>query len=238
MNANEFARKIFSLRLWGNLFAMIIVVILLCFGVKLGLDMYTHHGEEIEIPDLRNKSFADAEHILNGMGLDIVVRDTGYVKTKQPDCILQQQPEAGQRVKSGRVVYVMINSAQSRMLTLPDIIENCSYREAKARLIAMGFKVGPPQYMPGEKDWVYGVKSRGRMLANGQKTAIDDMLIIQVGDGLRDESDPFVYADPDDFGTVTTDSLGNPITPHERFDENNAGGGDIDEFEVVTSPAQ
>ena len=52
MKANEFFRKIFSLRLWANLAAMLVVVVLLCLGVKFGIDLYTHHGEEIEVPDI------------------------------------------------------------------------------------------------------------------------------------------------------------------------------------------
>ena len=80
-------RKIFSVRLWGNLVAMLIVVILLCLGVKVGIDIYTHHGEVIKVPDVRRKQFADAEHLLHSNDLKVVVSDTGYVKTLPPDCI-------------------------------------------------------------------------------------------------------------------------------------------------------
>ena len=147
-----------------NLASMLVVVVLLCWGVKVGLDIYTHHGEEITVPDVRRKSFADAEHILTGQGLGIVVSDTGYVKTLPPDCILEQSPEPGKKVKSGRVMYVVINSSHSPMLTIPDIIDNCSYREARARLIAMGFKIRPTAYIPGEGEWLFGLKSQGRLL--------------------------------------------------------------------------
>ena len=164
MKTKDFFGKIFSLKLWANLFAMLLVVVLLCWGVKFGIDIYTHHGEKIKIPDVRRMLFADAEHVLNNKGLQIVVSDTGYVKTLPPDCILEQSPEAGKEVKSGRIIYVVINSSSSPMLTVPDIIDNCSYREARAKLIAMGFKVGPTEYIPGEKDWVYGLKAGGRSL--------------------------------------------------------------------------
>ena len=73
--------------LWLNLVAMAVVVVLLCFGVKYGIDFYTHHGEKISVPDVKNKSFTDAEKILDDRDLEIVVSDTGYVKTLPPDCI-------------------------------------------------------------------------------------------------------------------------------------------------------
>lgn len=236
MNAKDFGRKIFSRWLWGNLFAMVVAVALLCFGVKFGIDLYTHHGEEIVIPDIRHKLFADAERVLDMQGLQIVVSDTGYVKTLPADCILEQQPAAGLKVKSGRVIYVVLNSSHSPMLAIPDVIDNCSYREARAKLTAMGFKVGPAEYIAGEKDWVYGLKSRGRLLGNGQKVSVDEMLIIQVGDGMRDEDDPYMYADPDYGGGAFADSLG--LNRHEEPAQGDDGTGtdDVDEFEVVTAP--
>lgn len=238
MNAKDFGRKIFSPKLWGNLFAMVVVVALLCFGVKFGLDVYTHHGEEISVPDIRHKLFADAEHLLELQGLQIVVSDTGYVKALPPDCILEQQPEAGRKVKAGRVVHVVLNSSHSPLLSIPDVIDNCSYREARAKLIAMGFRVGPAEYITGEKDWVYGLKSHGRLLGNGQKVSVDDMLIIQVGDGTRDENDPFVYAEPDYGEDDFADTTGYSPTEEQPQGSGGNGSGDVDDFEVVTAPGQ
>ena len=236
MKANEFFRKIFSLRLWANLAAMLVVVVLLCLGVKFGIDLYTHHGEEIEVPDIKHKLFADAEHILEAKGLKIVVSDTGYVKTLQPDCILEQSPEPGKEVKSGRVIYVVINSSHSPMLTIPDIIDNCSYREARAKLIAMGFKVGPTEYIPGENEWVYGLKSKGKLLHNGQKVSVNDIIVIQVGDGMRDINDSIVYAAPEDYFDEYGDSLAEPMQADGVLYTGPEQESEVDEFEVVTGP--
>lgn len=236
MKANEFFRKIFSLRLWANLAAMLVVVVLLCLGVKFGIDLYTHHGEEIEVPDIKHKLFADAEHILEAKGLKIVVSDTGYVKTLQPDCILEQSPEPGKDVKSGRVIYVVINSSHSPMLTIPDIIDNCSYREARAKLTAMGFKVGPTEYIPGEKDWVYGLKSKGKLLRTGQKVSVNDMVILQVGDGMRDMEDSVTYAEPEYYFDESEDSTAQPMRQSGEYYTGAEQESDVDEFEVVTGP--
>lgn len=236
MNTKDFTRKILSPKLWGNLAAMLVVVVLLCLGVKLGLDIYTNHGEEEAVPDVRHKLFTDAEFLLDKQDLLIEVSDTGYVKNLPADCVLEQQPAPGQRVKPGRVVYVVINSSHSPMIALPDIIDNCSYREARAKLTAMGFRVGPPEYIAGERDWVYGVKSHGRLLANGQRISVEDMVVIQVGDGMRDSDDPFVYADPDDYGMDGEDSLFIGHETEQPSSESQTGNDDVDEFEVVTAP--
>ena len=238
MKTKDFFGKIFSTRLWLNLAAMLVVVILLCWGVKAGIDIYTHHGEKIAVPDVRRKLFADAEHILAAKKLKVVVSDTGYVKALPPDCILEQSPEPGKEVKSGRVVYVVINSSHSPMLTIPDIIDNCSYREARAKLTAMGFRVGPTEYIPGEKDWVYGLKSNGKLLRTGEKVSVNDLLIMQVGDGMRDMEDSVVYANPDDYFYEDNDSSAQPMPSDGEYYTGPEAEGEVDEFEVVTGPEQ
>ncbi len=225
MTAHEFFGKFRSRRLWLNLLAMLLVVILLCAGTYVAIAYYTHHGEEIAIPDIRRKLFSDAEHILNSNDLYIMVSDTGYVRTLPPDCVLEQSPEPGRKVKPGRTIYVVINSANSPMLTIPDIIDNCSYREARAKLTAMGFKLGPTEYIPGEKDWLYGLKHRETLLHKGSKVSVDDVIIMQVGDGLRNENDTVMYMDADDFA---------PASPDDIIIE--SGDGEEDDFEVVTGP--
>ena len=71
MKITEVIKKVFSLGLWANLLAMAVVVVLLCLGVKYGIDLYTHHGEKIVVPNLRQKSYADAEHILDKLRLHL-----------------------------------------------------------------------------------------------------------------------------------------------------------------------
>lgn len=219
MTPSQFLAKFKSAYLWGNLAAMAAVVVLLVMGAWYGIGVYTHHGESIPVPKVVHKDYRQAAETLDRLGLDIVVSDTGYVKTLPADYILEQWPEAGARVKSGHVVYVIINAANSPTITLPDIIDNSSLREAMARLTAIGFKLGTPQFIPGEKDWVYGILVNGKHVAYGDKIPVDAKLIIQVGNGMRDASDSVNYVDP-----VYTEP------------DNTTEGGDVDQFEEVTAP--
>ena len=217
MTVSEFIGKFKSRYLWGNLVAMVAVVVLLAFGFKAAVGIYTHHGESIAVPKLIHKNSSDAEHILNELGLKMEVTDTGYVKTLPPGCILEQSPAHGERVKSGHVINVIINATSSPTITLPDVIDNCSLREAMAKLTAMGFKLGKPEFIAGEKDWVYGILVKGRHVASGDKIPVDDVLIIQVGNGMRSANDSVNYVDP-------------------VYQQEDAG--DIDDFEEVTSSSE
>ena len=218
MDSKEFLNKFKSSFLWANLLAMVLVVIVCVMGVKFGLDTYTHHGEAISIPDVRRRSFDDAERILKGLGFNVMVVDTGYVKTLPADAVLELSPAVGQKVKTGRTIYLTINASNSPVLSLPDVIDNCSFREAQAKLTAMGFLIGEPQYITGEKDWVYGVKCNGRSLAAGDRVSIEDKIVLQVGSGQRDSNDSLVVTD------AVYDNM------PERGDFN---GGEVDNFQVV-----
>ncbi len=181
-----FFKKLTSPIVWGNLLAMLVVVVVLCIVVWFGLDSYTHHGERIEVPKLQGLQEQDAYYRLNQLGLRGVVVDSGYNKSYPPGCILDQTPAGGRKVKSGREIFLTINTEKSPTRALPDLADNSSLREAQAKLMGMGFKLGPVEYVSGDKDWVYGVKSRGQNVFAGMRVPIDVPLVLQVGRGTNE----------------------------------------------------
>lgn len=219
MSISEFIGKFKSKMLWGNLFAMALIIVGLAVGFRFAVDIYTHHGEAVTIPNLTHQKFENAEEVLSQLGLNIVVSDTGYIKTLPPGCILEQYPAPGERVKPGRTVFVTINATQTPTISLPDVIDNCSLREAMAKLTAMGFKLNPPQFIPGEKDWVYGIIVNGKHVVYGDRIPVDARLTIQAGNGMRSASDSVNYIDP-------------------TFNTNDDNSEDVDEFEEVNTPDQ
>ena len=206
MKTRDFFGKFVSGYLWGNLLAMAVVIVALAFGVKIGLELYTHHGEGIKVPDLSMMTFEKAYQLLESDGLQIQVSDSGYNKRLPADCILAQTPGPGTEVKQGHVIYVTVNSPSSPSFAIPDIVDNSSYREAEAKLMALGFKLLPPKYVVGEKDWVYGIMSRGRRIGTGDVVSIGAPLTLLVGNGHYDDDDDISYTRPDDYGEMSSDS--------------------------------
>ena len=192
-------KKIFDPIFWLNILGMIVVIVLLMLGVHYGLNFYTHHGEEVAVPDVSHKAYEDAVDILDDLGLEAIVVDTSYVRTLPPGCILKQMPTSGAVVKTGRIVYLTINATAQPTMPLPDIIDNSSERNAKARLIAMGFRIGETDYIPGEEGWVYGVKVGGRSYATGEQVPINALIRLQVGNGNRNAADSVYQADAADY---------------------------------------
>ena len=215
MRTKEFFGKFCSKFLFWNLIAMALVVILLVVGVNYGLDWYTHHGESIRVPNIEGMRITKAREMMEECGLEIVVTDSGYNKRLPADCVLTQSPGAGLTVKSGHTIYVTINSSNSPSVAIPDVVDNSSYREAEAKLISLGFKVLPPQYVTGEKDWVYGVSCNGRKVSTGERISIEQPLTLLVGSGQ--------YGADEELNVIGGDDA-----------MMQSGNGEVDDFEEVT----
>lgn len=167
---------------WLNLIAMPIFIIAVIFGVLHWLDNYTHHGESIIVPNVNGLPLKQAEIEFNKKNLKFVVVDSNYVKGMIAGAILDQKPIGGSKVKEGRTIYLTINTDEIPKVTIPDIIDNSSYRQAEARLRALGFKITAPEFIEGEKDWVYGVKYNGKELTSGEKIPREAVLTLCIGD--------------------------------------------------------
>ena len=193
---------------WLNLIAMMAVVILLLFGVLKWLDVYTRHGEAVVVPDVKGMTVGEAEMLLRNHGLVCVVSDSNYVKNKPAGSILELNPSAGQKVKEGRTIYLTINTLDVPLRLVPDVADNSYVRQAQAKILAAGFKLSENELISGEKDWVYGVKYKGRQLNMGDKVPVGATLTLLVGDGetqVQDSDSLEIVEDAAGTTDVSTD---------------------------------
>ena len=195
---------------WLNLIAMPIVVLAIIFGVLHWLDDYTHHGQSIIVPNVKGLPFKQAEAEFNKKNLKAVVVDSNFVKGMPAGAVLEQKPSSGAKVKTGRTVYLTINTAEMPRVAIPDIIDNSSYRQAEARLRALGFKLTAPEIISGEKDWVYAVKYMEKELTNGEKIPRESVLTLIIGnDEIKADSlntDSLIVGTPKETNPVIDES--------------------------------
>ncbi len=173
---------------WLNIVAMIVVAVVMIFGVLRWLDVYTHHGETVVVPDVKGMTVKEAAKMFRNHGLVYVISDTRYVKDKAAGIILELKPEVGEKVKEGRTIYLTVNTLDVPLRVIPDVADNSSLRQAQAKLLNAGFKLNQIELVNGEKDWVYGVKYQGRQLTAGEKIPMGSSLTLMVGDGSGDMS--------------------------------------------------
>ena len=181
MTGKDFVRKIFSPIIWLNLLGMAALVGLVGFATVWWMKDYTRHGIGVTVPSLKGKLIRDAMIELTDLQLEGVVIDSTYSKKLAPGIVLDQTPGPGAHVKAGRQIYITINAKTEPTLPIPNIIENCSVREAEAKLQALGFRLGPCEYIEGQKDWVLGVKCRGRNIHAGERVPLTTPITLVVG---------------------------------------------------------
>lgn len=175
-----------------NLAAMCAVVFLICYAVFAWLDSYTLHGQVIEVPTVCGKHIDDAAEALRARNLDFEIIDYKYKKNGRENEVVEQLPLPGAQVKKGRKIQLTLNSGSEPLQPLPDIVDNCSLREAEARLRAAGFKLTEGVRIAGETDWVYSVLMGEDTLVNGSKVPMGATLTLVVGNG----EEPQVVAEP------------------------------------------
>ena len=187
MTVKEFYQRITGRYLWGNLLVMLLTLVVVIVGVFVFLNFYTHHGETIAVPNLRGQRTEVAMRKLEALGMRGEVVDTGYNPRELADVILDQDLEPGYQVKVNRLIRLTVNAASPRPVTLPDIADNCSLREAKMRLEILGCRLTPIRRIRGDLDWVYAVEARGKEVRKGDKLNVNIPLTLVVGDGTEDE---------------------------------------------------
>ena len=172
-----------------NLLAMLAVVIAVPFIALAWLDGYTEHGKVIPVPDVCGMPLGDAAEVLRAKKLDFEIVDYKYVKGVDADKVLEQRPLANANVKNGRKIELTMSSSHVPMQVIPDVIDNCSLREAEARLRAAGFKLGTSIQVEGEKDWVYSLMMGKDTLRNGGSIPAGSTVVLVIGSGEDKEAD-------------------------------------------------
>ncbi len=188
MTLSNFFKKLFSPIVVGNCFGVMAGTLLLVFAALYFLQCYTDHGDTVEVPNMRGQKLDVVRKKMAALGLRVEVADTGYVDTYVGDVVLEQSIPPGNRVKPGRIIDLTINAAGARAITVPLLSDNCSRREAEAKLRALGFRNIRVEYTPGDQDWVYGVKANGKTITARIRLPVTALITLVIGDGVVNET--------------------------------------------------
>jgi eukaryotic-like serine/threonine-protein kinase len=135
------------------------------------------------MPDIRGMKFEKVKTLLSDNNFSYEI-DSVFLLDKPPGTVLEQDPEANTKVKSGRNIYVSVVSGNAPTIKLPDL-KDLTLREATAMLKSYDLKVGELIYKPDlAKDAVLGVQYQGNVIPPGTNLKKGDVIDILLGDGL------------------------------------------------------
>src|SRR5690606_16850130 len=99
----------------------ILALVLLSFTVLHCLKGTTNHGEFVEVPDFSKMSVMQMRKTVEEAGLRYQVLDSSDYDPDYPKfSILDQEPAAGNKVKSNRKIYFTVNPSGYKKVTVPD----------------------------------------------------------------------------------------------------------------------
>lgn len=174
-------RAVFSKRFFKNLFYTAFFGVVLLGALYLYLNVYTAHGEQQVVPDVRGVEVAKADELLKEAQLAMLVVDSVYTEGAQPGMVFEQSPEPFANVKEGRTVYLTVYRSTPPMEKI-GVAEGMNERVAEIILQNKGLRFEKQYeehaYLSG---MVIRVLHKGKALSNESTVKRGDKVTLVVG---------------------------------------------------------
>lgn len=138
--SRKWYEKLLSNYIVRNIILAISIFVLAILLTTIMLKIFTRHNSYKTVPDFVGVTMGDAGQMADKDKLMLEVNDSLYVPTMDPGAILEQRPHAGTKVKSGRRVFVTINSYKQKVIDVP-YVAGYSLRQAKTILENSGLTI-------------------------------------------------------------------------------------------------
>lgn len=186
-----------NIRIWcqqhpvlSGLGLMALVAVLVAWILMMFLSVWTHHGDNTTVPQIRHISFAEATRTLNEAGLTIEISDSLYDNNYRPGTVMESWPKAGSQVKSGRTVYVTVTAFSPKHVTITMPVTGVSSRQALSYLNSLGITGIRLVSVPGDyPDLVESATYNGHPLGVGSTLPVDASIVLNVSAGRVQEPD-------------------------------------------------
>lgn len=165
-----------------NLLAMVVVGALIIVGALYLLDVYTHHGEAVKVPDLSGMTLSEAQTAVRSMDLDLEIVDSIYTEGIAPGVILKTSPGPESIIKKHRTIFLTTNTTTVEQVVMPAVYDT-SRRRAQAALRSAGFVDVTIKMVPGRyNDLAVEVSDRqtGQVIQPGTKLPFNTPLVLSI----------------------------------------------------------
>lgn len=176
---------------------MVLALVALGYIALLFIDVFTSHGQQVQVPDVRNLPLEKAIDILEDAGLRWEISDsTTFYENYKPGTVIDQDPKAKSYIKKIRIIYLNVNAMHAPIIPLPRLVD-LPGRQGMATLKAMGFKHVTMDSVASEMDGlILQVTVDGHHVAPGNPVSVNSQIKITVGDGSIVDLNPEQIIDP------------------------------------------
>lgn len=151
----------------------------------------TKHGHVINVPNLENLTFEEAQVILESEKLRIEVSDTVFSEKHKMDAIVSQLPKAGTTVKENRRIYLTMNTSDKPKIKITEKtlskIKKGDIRQVKIDINSLGLKIGAIDTVESNyKDYVLEAYKDSKVIEVGDYLYLGDAIRLEIGSGKVD----------------------------------------------------
>jgi beta-lactam-binding protein with PASTA domain len=147
------------------------------------LDVYTHHGKTVLVPDFNGLKISALNDFVAGKQLKFQVIDSIYDNKKERGIVIKQEPAAGARVKQERTIYLYVSSVVAPRVPFPDIMSR-SLRQAVSVLETYNLKLAKPiKHRPDICNCVVGWEFKGKQIKPGTQIEKGSEITLIMGEG-------------------------------------------------------
>lgn len=162
---------------------LIAVVVLFVVLIFVALRIYTRHGQNVSVPELRRLSLTEVKKICDERGLKFEISDSVYSSNAAPGTVIDQTPPATFKVKKERTIFLTIKAYSVEQVAMPRLID-LSIKSAQAQLATVGLGVGKISYKPDiARDAVIEQMFNGKPIPAGTRVAKGSLIDLVLGKG-------------------------------------------------------
>lgn len=175
-----------------NSLLMVLALVALGYIALLFIDVFTSHGQQVQVPDVRNMPLEKAVEIIEDAGLHWEISDsTSFNENYTPGNVIDQDPKPKSYIKKIRIIYLSVNAMHAPLVPIPDMVNNMSGKAGRANLISRGFKYVDIDSVPSENEGlILQVTVDGHQVAPNTKVSVNSKIVITVGDGSIKDHNP------------------------------------------------
>ncbi len=170
-------------------FAISIAVVIFIFTATFyWLDLITHHGESLSVPDFTGMSIEQVKKIAEDKNLEFKIVDSVYDAPGKKGTVIAQTPPPDFKVKEGRTILLTTKTYEPKRILMPDFT-GVSLIQAKADMETYGLKLGKLKYIPDiATNNVLEQMYKGKPIAPGTLIEAGSAIDLVLGLGQSDKA--------------------------------------------------
>ena len=185
----DFFQFLRTKRFLKHLLGMIVSIGILIGIILLMLNLYTHHGKYLNVPDFTGMTIDQVTSKEEFKDYQFWVVDSVFDINKPKGTVLHQDPYPQSKVKKNRKIYLTIVSFFPEKTSMPDL-KYLTLRQALSTMESIGLKKGNISYIRTfDEDAVQQQFFEGKVIVAGTKLDKGSAIDLTVGMGSKGQEE-------------------------------------------------